>query len=57
MVWPQASLVSLVAIGEVIVRLLGAMDVSLAAIAGFAGVIARKRERYARRGDDWAIEC
>ena len=35
----QASIVSIVAIGEMLVMLLGAMDISLAAILGFSGVI------------------
>ena len=35
----QASIVSLVAIGEMLVMLLGAMDISLAAILGFTGVV------------------
>jgi ribose transport system permease protein len=34
----QASIVSIVAIGEMLVMLLGAMDISLAAILGFSGV-------------------
>lgn len=36
----QASIVSIVAIGEMLVMLLGAMDISLAAILGFSGVMA-----------------
>ena len=35
----QASIVSIVAIGEMLVMLLGAMDISLAAILGFSGVM------------------
>ncbi len=35
----QVSLVSIVAVGEMLVMLLGTMDVSLAAILGFAGVV------------------
>lgn len=35
----QASIVSIVAIGEMLVMLMGAMDISLAAILGFSGVI------------------
>lgn len=36
----QASIVSIVAIGETLVLLTGAMDVSLAAILGFSGIVA-----------------
>jgi len=35
----QASIVSIVAIGEMLVMLMGAMDISLAAVLGFSGVI------------------
>ncbi len=35
----QASIVSIIAIGEMLVMLLGALDISLAAILGFSGVI------------------
>ena len=35
----QASIVSIVAIGEMLVMLMGGMDVSLAAVLGFSGVI------------------
>ena len=35
----QASIVSIVAIGEMLIMLMGAMDISLAAILGFSGVI------------------
>jgi len=35
----QASIVSIIAIGEMLIMLMGAMDVSLAAILGFSGVI------------------
>jgi ribose transport system permease protein len=35
----QASIVSIVAIGEMLVMLMGTMDISLAAILGFSGVI------------------
>ena len=35
----QASIVSIVAIGEMLVMLMGAMDISLAAVLGFSGVM------------------
>jgi len=35
----QASIVSIVAIGEMLIMLMGAMDISLAAVLGFSGVI------------------
>ncbi len=36
----QASIVSIVAIGEMLIMLLGGMDVSLAAVMGFSGIVA-----------------
>jgi ribose transport system permease protein len=36
----QAAIVSLVAIGEMLIMLLGGMDVSLAAVLGFSGIVA-----------------
>src|SRR5512135_3477283 len=36
----QAAIVSIVGIGEMLVMLLGGMDVSLAAVLGFSGIVA-----------------